>query len=138
MRYHLFYRDLCSEDCNLPTKDSLILNSRRANYQAAIHWRSLSQFVSAPPHEEHGWHLEDGKLEMKWMIMPSTPDSIMFMVTCKCSKKGCTPQSRCGCQEAGLLCTELCKCNNCTNTHQHPALAGDTPESDSESDECED
>ena len=103
VRYRLFCRDLRNEDGIPPTQDSLRLHSRRANYQAAIFRRSLSQQINAPSADEHGWTLTDGKLEVKWMTMPALPHDVLHMVTCKCSKSGCTSQSRCGCQEAGLV-----------------------------------
>ena len=114
VRFRLYCRDLRAEDMLPPTKDSLILHIKRSNYQAAIHRRSLLQYIDAPSPVDHGWEVVDDKLKMKWMTLSPTPDGVLHLVACKCVKSSCE-STRCSCRAAGLVCTDMCKCQNCHN-----------------------
>ena len=115
VRFRLFCRYLRPEDMLPPTKDSLILHIKRANYQAAIHRLSLCQHINAPSPTDHGWEVVDDKLKMKWMTLPPTPDDVLHVLSCGCPKTSCET-ARCKCRAAGSICTDMCKCQNCHNT----------------------
>ena len=54
------FKATCESDCMLPeNKDSLVLHSRRANYQTAIWRRCLQCAISPPSPVSHGWKLEE-------------------------------------------------------------------------------
>ena len=48
------------------------------------------------------------------MIRKPAPDEVLALVSCNCKKAGCNSRS-CLCKEHGLLCTDICNCNSCTN-----------------------
>ena len=58
-----------------PTNDALHMHALRANYQAVIHRRSLSQWINVPSPSGHGWVIIDGKLLIKWMTQSCTKHS---------------------------------------------------------------
>ena len=97
-----------------PTHDEFVQHVRRANYQAAILKRALEQEIKAPTPCDHGWHLEEGQLAVRWSTKELAPDILLKEVFCKCKKTGCS-SAKCSCKTHGLKCTELCQCNQCTN-----------------------
>jgi len=50
-----------------PIKDKLNLHVKSANYQAAICRRMTAVYIDAPPPEHHGWIVENGSINIKWM-----------------------------------------------------------------------
>ena len=98
-----------------PTTDALSQHCQRANYQAAIFKSSLTPKMNAPPPTEHGWHIDNGDLSVTWMTQKPAPDSILHTVYCSCKQGRCEPTTRCSCVNAGLPCTDVCKCTGCVN-----------------------
>ena len=123
-----------------PTRDALLYHCKRVNYVTAVVKRSLENNPVVPePHEGYGWSLEDGKLEIKWMLLPPAPPQVLELITCGC-KKGCRSRT-CSCVAHGIKCTVLCKCKDCTNSlddFSDEYASDDSSESDDEEEESAD
>lgn len=136
-RYNLF-RLTCKSDSQLlpPNQDCLLHHVKRANYQAAIHRRSLLPYINAPSPDGHGWKIEGDTLVFDWMSGDPAPPSVLKTVHCKCQKGGC--KGACSCSKINLPCTDLCRClpEICTNRKPESERASDS-ESDSGSDDDE-
>ena len=116
---HNIFRLTCKTDHNLPpNKDSLNLQSQRANYQAAIWRRCLLPSISAPSPLEHGWEInsetEQNCMTVKWMSTQPAHSSLVQLVKCGCKKENCS-SNKCRCRSAGMPCTGLCQCCQCEN-----------------------
>ena len=61
--------------------------------------------------------MEDGRLEIKWMLLPPAPDAALKLIQCGC-KKGCKTRA-CSCKAHGIRCSDLCNCNDCTNKSEN-------------------
>jgi hypothetical protein len=59
-----------------PCKDVLRQHSNRANYQTYIWRKSLEPFVVADSPENHGWCLNDDKLDILWMTCNPAPEEV--------------------------------------------------------------
>jgi hypothetical protein len=71
--------------------------------------------VDYPEMTNHGWLVKkrNGCEKLDWMDLLPAPDGILENVDCAC-RKGCST-NRCSCFKAGLQCTSMCKCQDCTN-----------------------
>ena len=125
-RYNMFMMDCKSETMMPPNKDSLYQHILRANYQAAIHRRSLEQLPEIPTPTGYGWTLQDGNLLIKWGDLPPAPDGLTTATQCGC-KKGMCQNKQCECLKNNVLCTDLCKCLQCKNKGDQIM---DTPDED--------
>ncbi|GBM65011.1 hypothetical protein AVEN_68937-1 [Araneus ventricosus] len=102
-------------DTNLPpNQDSLQKHILRANYQAGINRRSLSNFINAPCPSQHGWKISEGILEVDWISEDPVPPALIGNVHCKCKNNRCSTGS-CSCHSSKLHCSELCLCTECAN-----------------------
>ena len=71
-----------------PNQDSLLLHTKRSNYQAGIHRRCLQTVINAPSPQEHGWQLTTNAIDIIWNTLNTAPDSqsrVLFL-----QKSGCT------------------------------------------------
>ena len=95
-----------------PCKDSLYKHAQRANYQAAIWRRSLSNEEIQNP-IGHGWLLnESNEIEIEWMHGEPAPKAVLDLLSCKC-KKAC--DEKCECKINKLYCTDMCRLQDCSN-----------------------
>jgi hypothetical protein len=86
-----------------PNRDALVNHAKRANYQAAIHQRSLQQTVGAPSPIGFGWRKDQyDHIVPLWNTMPWAPHSLLKHFTCSCKKTKCMGNSKCSCKEHGL------------------------------------
>ena len=90
-----------------PNKDSLYKYIQRANFQAAIHRRSLECRSNIPPPKNHGWKMAGDSYEVDWMTLPPAPEAILELVHCACKKKNNCVKGRCTCKLHELPCTDL-------------------------------
>ena len=91
-----------------PTKDALILHTRRAAYQAGHIWgNAIIPSPEIPQVTEWGWKLDNSRLLPVWTLLPEAAKACRHFIKCKC-KEIC--KNRCSCLTAGLQCTELCSC----------------------------
>ena len=66
-----------------PTRDALLYYCKRVSYVTAVIKRSLENNPIIPaPYDGYGWDLVDGKLEIKWMLLPPAPDVALNMINC--------------------------------------------------------
>ena len=94
-----------------PTADALLCHCKRVSYATAIIKQSLvSNPVIPSLGKEFGWSIENGSLEIQWMLLPPAPDNVLNLINCSC-KKGCKTNA-CTCKLNGLQCTELCHCTD--------------------------
>ena len=91
-----------------PTKDALILHTRRAAYQAGHIWgNAIIPAPEIPQVTEWGWKLDNSCLSPVWTLLPEAAKACRHFIKCKC-RVIC--KNRCSCLTAGLQCTELCSC----------------------------
>jgi hypothetical protein len=122
-----------------PNRDALVNHAKRANYQAAIHQRSLQQTVGAPSPIGFGWRKDQyDHIVPLWNTMPWAPHSLLKHFTCSCKKTKCMGNSKCSCKEHGLPCTEVCKCIDCGNQATKDAEGANTENGNNESDRDDD
>ena len=95
-----------------PTRDALLLHSKRVAYQSGI-WCTSEQIEQRlPTLEGWGWTLDDENQSWVpvWNILPMASKACSEFVKCRCkSKSECG--GRCACRKARWKCTELCSCN---------------------------
>jgi len=136
MRYQLFrIKNENIDSAQMPPcKDCLKMHAVRANYQAAIWHRSLTNKPRVPsPIDSNGWILDgEGKLTVNWMTGPMAPDAILEFLSCKC-KRSCQLPS-CQCMVNGFKCTDACILQTCNNMKVEEAN-DDFVDSDSDSDD---
>ena len=130
-RYNIFCVSPKSLEHSLPpTKDALEQHSLRANYQAAIYRRALSQWISAPTPAGRGWTVSDKEISLCWMTKDPAPKDALQLIHCGCKSGQCST-NRCSCKSSKLPCTELCRCSNCSS---QPDNRTDDIHSDSDND----
>ena len=121
VRYDMLTKGIESHDVP-PTKDSLILHTERANYQAYI-WKNSTELGFLPCKADgHGWKEKEGFLVIHWMTQDPAPKSVLELVSCKNCKK-CNTR-RCPCRAKGFKCTDSCgcdadQCENCEDSGRH-------------------
>ena len=98
-----------------PTEGELFLHCQRANCVASIWKRALTATSDIPSPCGHGWVQANGQLEIKWTNQKLAPDSLLQFLSCSCKKSGCR-NNLCACVCHGLDYTDVCKCNNWTNS----------------------
>jgi hypothetical protein len=101
---------------------SLLPHIRRANYQAIIWQRCLSNMIDLPFTTSNGWRQLD-YAPVK-CLLPSAPSAIIELIECNC-KKGCVHMS-CKCKKSGLPRSDICgcakseiECKNSTEFYKH-------------------
>ncbi|KAJ8039233.1 hypothetical protein HOLleu_16883 [Holothuria leucospilota] len=115
-----------------PNADSLDKHILRANYQAAIHKRSLEQLPEIPSPVGHGWNIVNDQLIIDWMDLPPAPaKSILECVQCSCKKSKCQRGS-CSCIQKALPCTDLSQRVNCENVSLQQEVSSELDSDDEE------
>ena len=128
-RYDVFCKKQASEENLPPTQSALLQHSKRESYQTAIHKRSLQQNIEAPSPVGYGWELgSDLQLTIKWHAEVVIPADLGTVVSCSC--KSICETNRCSCRKSSLMCTQLCKCKQCTNNEPFAQPEDNDDESD--------
>lgn len=112
-RVELFQQGKFAEELLPPTFDALQKHTKRANFQAYIWKRCLSQFIDAPDVKNHGWNIENDEIVVDWMDTDCAVEMLKELISCGC-KSGCKKRS-CKCLKNELSCTKICKCIKCEN-----------------------
>lgn len=116
-----------------PTRDALLCHCKRVAYVTATIKHSLERHPVIPdPQDGFGWVIENGKLDIEWMLLPPAPEQVLQMITCACKKKCVTRV--CSCSSHGLSCTDLCNCKNCENREKNKEFVDSESDSDDEDD----
>ena len=109
------FKKKCPEPQKLPpTRDALLCHLKRANYATAVVKCALEQFPNIPGPDGHGWIVEEGILQVQWMLRNPIPDDLIEFISCNCKKSKCM-NKQCICISHGLNCTDMCNCNDCDN-----------------------
>lgn len=69
-----------------PTEDSLYQHCLRAHYQCNIWLNALQPIQDLPNYLDYGWKLTDSKIVPVFQTLPSFPEIVSFLTTCKCRK----------------------------------------------------
>ena len=90
-----------------PIADALLCHCKRVSYATAM----IKQYLISNPvipslGKEFGWSVENGSLEIQWMLLPPAPSNVLNLINYSC-KKGCKANA-CTCNLNGLQRTELC------------------------------
>ena len=99
-----------------PTKNALLLHTKRSLYQSGIWSRCLEPQQNLPSPEDYGWKDSNRtpvKWEPLWMTQSEASKECREFVKCGCTTI-CGSSARCSCKSADLRCTLLCKCK-CTD-----------------------
>ena len=105
-----------------PCKDCLYMHILRANFQAAVWRRCLESQLHIPNPVRRGWKKDqDGTLAIEWMRISPDPDVIIELLSCKCPRE--CKLAICTCLHHGLVCTDMCKLQTCSNQRQEEELA---------------
>ena len=95
-----------------PTRDALVLHTKRAIMQASHCWSHTEQLlIDLPSPKDWGWTKEDTGFEKwtpVWTTLPPAVESCSELLKCGFTK-GCS--RNCHCKKAELPCTALCKCD---------------------------
>ena len=130
LRYKLFTKKNKIGEKLPPTLDSLLMHLCRACYQSFI-WKSACNPVLALESPiGNGWKEEKETLVPEYMLFDPVPESIIELVSCKCTK-GCK-QNSCLCRKAKLSCCDACSCNDCENQDEDDEY---TSENDTDNDD---
>ena len=136
LRYSLFcIKKVAIESQQLPPcRDSLQKHCDKANYQVAIWHRSLVTKPVIPSPVQHGWILcetdSSGDLTVDWMSGAPTPEAVLELLSCQCTRACREPNSSCFVN--GLRCTDMCIVKNCDS---QPALQADESDVEQSSDD---
>ena len=114
LRYMLFCSKNAQSSQLPPSEDALRLHVQRANYQAALWKKAMSQ-EPIPSPSSHAWLLHDNTSSVQWMNKDAAPPALLQLTVCHC-KTQCNTM-RCSCKKVSLSCTDACGClvNTCTN-----------------------
>lgn len=131
VRWWLFKKKQAQLESLPPTKDALKYAILRAHYQAII-WKNDQMThanISSPM--EHGWCMSDGRLEVVTTTRPPASDSVIHLIKCGCASTNCVARQW-KCRNAGLKCTDLCKCSG--DECQHKGVDALIDDADSDTD----
>ena len=120
-----------------PTRDALLCHCKRVAYVTSVIKRSLENNPTIPSPDGYGWHLEEGRLEIQWMLLPPAPEQVLQLISCGCKKSGCKTRA-CVCKSHGLPCTDLCHCISCENRKEHIDSPDDDDDDDDDNDDIDD
>ena len=115
VRYEMLSKGAESHDIP-PTKDALILHTKRSNFQAYVWKRALDANFETPSPNGYGWKIKQDTLQIEWMTKEPAPKAVLEFVSCKSCKK-CNTR-RCPCKNRGFQCTDSCGCDvhGCENS----------------------
>ena len=86
---------------------------------------------------QYGWKTDDDVLYPVTMDKPAAPDSILSPI--KCSRKTDCQSARCSCRKNGVLCSNFCACDQCSNCDREagPGTVEMQPTDNEETDELQ-
>ena len=96
-----------------PTMSALKYKIFRSHFVCLVLKRSDVPIQNLPPPESYGWELNNRSLDP--IMTDNLPAPIALIELSVCSCKGDCSNKRCKCLKNELVCTDMCKCNGCTN-----------------------
>ena len=130
LRYKMFTKKNKIGEKLPPTLDSLLMHLRQACYQSFIWKSACNPMLALESPIGNGWNQENETLVPEYMLFGPVPESIIELVSCKCTK-GCK-QNTCSCRKAKLSCCDACSCNECENQDEDDEY---TSENDTDNDD---
>ena len=97
-----------------PTEANLQLHVLRAHLQVLL-WKAADQ--REPPEETRdianfGWSIDGSIITPTVSTAPVAHQALLDVVSCSCTAEGkACSGTRCSCNNAGLSCTDYCKCD---------------------------
>ena len=133
LRWYLFSKHQYNSDKLPPISSALNTKILRSHFVSTLWSQShCSQMQRLDP-TTHGWkRLIDESLQPITTDLPPAPEAIVEMSLCKCN--GSCDTKRCACMKAGLVCTEMCFCQNCENVEHESEDENDDSDDDNEID----
>ncbi len=113
LRWNLFSKFQWEAGQLPPTSSALKCKVFRSHFCCIVLKRSLQGTQNLPSPEGYGWEINDGTLEQIMTDNLPAPIALIELSVCSC-KTGCTTK-RCKCLKHKLICTDMCKCQNCEN-----------------------
>ena len=90
----------------LPSKDAVIMHTKRACYQAGYLWAESLADIDLPDPCLWGWKKsESGNLVAQWLSQTGIFNLETFISTCSCKSKKCV---NCKCGKSNIACLPLC------------------------------
>ena len=82
-----------------PSKDALVLDIKRANFQTMIWKKALDQNFTPPSPKGNRWTIKDGNINIEWISKEPAPKAVLELISCK-NCKNCS--RRCQCKLKGF------------------------------------
>ena len=115
MRIQMYRKEKVKSDKIPPTKGAFQQHVLRAFHQIRQNSTSINETIDIKDPNECGWIRMDGQYVPRTSNTPIAPDSVVQLVSCKCTK-GCKG-GKCKCKYNNEPCTDFCGCgSNCQNT----------------------
>ena len=111
-RIDLYFSQTQNIETIPPTKNALLLHTKRALFQSGVWSRCLETIQNLPSPKDFGWiETEDDAVKWtpNWMTQFEASKECREFVKCGC-KTSCTGSKRCKCHSVDLKCTRLCTC----------------------------
>ena len=129
LRWYLFSKYQFESEKMPPTLATFHQKILRASFTAK-QWKSAHTPVPDLPNpEECGWKWNGTIYQPIMTTQDPAPTSVIELSMCQC-KTGCS-NLRCRCKKYGLICTEMCLCQECENEEENDATI-DTDDDDME------
>ena len=136
LRWNMFKQSQAEAERLPPTSGALRQHILRAHYQCIIWCNDIVPVVDMPNATEYGWCNTDGRLTAVVSDVKPAPEAVVELVRCKCIGGRC--HGRCSCFTAGMVCTQMCRCDahpdNCDNVDTTLHSTVDSDDSDEEND----
>ena len=110
-RFRLFTSGTKSLESIPPTQAALFQHVKRAILQSSFYWhQALSAQQEIPDFSGWGWQKDNTSTwQLLWTTLDDASVACTTMLHCGCNK-ACI--GRCKCNQAGVRCTALCKCED--------------------------
>jgi hypothetical protein len=108
LRWHMFKQTQAESEKLPPTQGALRQHILRAHYQCIVWWNDVKPIVELPDPTEYGWAQCNGVFTPVVTLLKPAPECIVELVRCKCKSGRC--RGNCSCRVAGMVCSEMCKC----------------------------
>jgi len=109
VRWNVFKHVQAEAEKLPPTPATLRQHILRAHYQCMIWCNDIVPVAELPEPAGYGWSFADGILTPVITILKPAPEATVELVRCKCTAG--RRHGQCYCFVAGMVCTQMCKCD---------------------------